>query len=80
VDYLTELRDELQERVNAGIGAVKDERFRVMWSSFTPFFDPTLMNFMQQKYGAVNVCDMLSHWRGDPKWMLDPDDPLGPQR
>ncbi len=77
IDYLTELRDELQERVNNGIGAVKNERFRVMWSSFTPFFDPKLMNFMQEKYGAVNVCDMLSHWRGDPKWMLDPDDPLG---
>jgi benzoyl-CoA reductase/2-hydroxyglutaryl-CoA dehydratase subunit BcrC/BadD/HgdB len=77
VDYLTELRDELQERVDAGIGAVEDERFRVMWSSFTPFFDPTLMYFMQEKYGAVNVSDMLSHWRGEPNWMLDPDDPLG---
>jgi len=77
VDYLTDLRDELQDRVNKGIGAIKDERFRVMWSSFTPFFDPTLFNRMQEKYGAVNVCDMLSHWRGDPHWMLDPDDPLG---
>jgi benzoyl-CoA reductase/2-hydroxyglutaryl-CoA dehydratase subunit BcrC/BadD/HgdB len=77
VDYLTELRDELKERVDKGVGAVENERFRVMWSAFTPFFDPTLMNLMQDKYGAVNVCDMLSHWRGDPKWMLDPDDPLG---
>jgi hypothetical protein len=48
-----------------------------MWSSFTPFFDPTLFTRMQEKYGAVNVCDMLSHWRGDPHWMLDPEDPLG---
>ena len=32
---------------------------------------------MQQKYGAVSVCEMLSHWRGEAKWMLDPDDPLG---
>jgi benzoyl-CoA reductase/2-hydroxyglutaryl-CoA dehydratase subunit BcrC/BadD/HgdB len=77
VDFMTELRDELQERVNKGIAAVKDERFRVMWTSFTPFFDPTLQSFMQEKYGAVSVCDMLSHWRGDAKWMLDPDDPLG---
>jgi benzoyl-CoA reductase/2-hydroxyglutaryl-CoA dehydratase subunit BcrC/BadD/HgdB len=77
IDFLTELRDELQERVDKGVGAVKNEHFRVMWTSFTPFFDPTLMNFMQQKYGAVSVCDMLSHWRGDAKWMLDPDDPLG---
>jgi benzoyl-CoA reductase/2-hydroxyglutaryl-CoA dehydratase subunit BcrC/BadD/HgdB len=77
VDFMTELRDELQERVAKGIAAVKDERFRVMWTSFTPFFDPTLQTFMQEKYGAVSVCDMLSHWRGDAKWMLDPDDPLG---
>jgi benzoyl-CoA reductase/2-hydroxyglutaryl-CoA dehydratase subunit BcrC/BadD/HgdB len=77
IDFLTELRDELKERVDKGIGATDNERFRVMWSSFTPFFDPTLMSFMQKKYGAVSVCDMLSHWRGEAKWMLDPDDPLG---
>jgi benzoyl-CoA reductase/2-hydroxyglutaryl-CoA dehydratase subunit BcrC/BadD/HgdB len=77
VDYLEELRDELKERVDKGIGAIENERFRVMWTSFTPFFDPTLQSFMQKKYGAVSVCDMLSHWRGDAKWMLDPDDPLG---
>jgi benzoyl-CoA reductase/2-hydroxyglutaryl-CoA dehydratase subunit BcrC/BadD/HgdB len=77
VDYLTALRNELQERVDNGIAAVKPERFRVMWSSFTPFYDPTLMAFMQQKYGAVSVCEVLSRWRGEADWMLDPDDPLG---
>jgi benzoyl-CoA reductase/2-hydroxyglutaryl-CoA dehydratase subunit BcrC/BadD/HgdB len=77
VDYLTALRDELQERVDNGIAAVTPERFRVMWSSFTPFFDPTLMAFMQQKYGAVSVCEVLSRWRGQANWMLDPNDPLG---
>jgi benzoyl-CoA reductase/2-hydroxyglutaryl-CoA dehydratase subunit BcrC/BadD/HgdB len=81
IDFLTELRDELQERVDKGIGAVENERFRVLWSSFTPFFDPTLMSFMQQKYGAVSVADMLSTWRVDANleanWMLDPEDPLG---
>lgn len=76
VDYLTELRDELQERVDGGIG-YENERFRIMWSSFTPFFDPTLMNFMMAKYGAVSTTDMLSHWRGKSEWMLDEDDPLG---
>jgi benzoyl-CoA reductase subunit B len=77
VDYLTSLRDELQERVDGGIGAVEDERFRVIWSSFTPFWDPTLLAFMQQKYGAVSVGEVLSNWRGSAQWMLDPDDPLG---
>jgi benzoyl-CoA reductase/2-hydroxyglutaryl-CoA dehydratase subunit BcrC/BadD/HgdB len=81
IDFLTELRDELKERVDKGIGAIENERFRVLWSSFTPFFDPTLMSFMQQKYGAVSVADMLSTWRVDANleanWMLDPHDPLG---
>jgi benzoyl-CoA reductase/2-hydroxyglutaryl-CoA dehydratase subunit BcrC/BadD/HgdB len=77
VDFLTALRDELQERVDKGIGAVKDERFRVVWTAFTPFFDPSLMAFMQQKYGAVSVAEMLARWRGEANWMLDPDDPLG---
>jgi benzoyl-CoA reductase/2-hydroxyglutaryl-CoA dehydratase subunit BcrC/BadD/HgdB len=77
VDFLTGLRDELQERVDKGISAVKDERFRVVWTAFTPFFDPTLMAFMQRKYGAVSVGEMLARWRGEANWILDPDDPLG---
>jgi benzoyl-CoA reductase/2-hydroxyglutaryl-CoA dehydratase subunit BcrC/BadD/HgdB len=77
VDYLTGLRDELQERVNNGIAAVKNERFRVMWSSFAPFWDPGLLPFLQQKYGAVSVCEVLARWRGQANWLLDPEDPLG---
>jgi benzoyl-CoA reductase/2-hydroxyglutaryl-CoA dehydratase subunit BcrC/BadD/HgdB len=77
IDFSVELRDELQERVDKGIGAMENERFRVLWSSFTPFFDPGLEAFMQKKYGAITVADMLAHWRGESKWMLDPDDPLG---
>jgi benzoyl-CoA reductase/2-hydroxyglutaryl-CoA dehydratase subunit BcrC/BadD/HgdB len=77
IDFSVDLRDELQERVDNGIAAIENERFRVMWSSFTPFFDPGLQSFMQEKYGAITVCDMLAHWRGESRWMLDPDDPLG---
>jgi len=77
VDFLTELRDEMQERVDKGIGAVENERFRVLWSCFTPFWDPTLLDFMQKKYGAVSVGEVLANWRGEAKWLLDPDDPLG---
>jgi benzoyl-CoA reductase/2-hydroxyglutaryl-CoA dehydratase subunit BcrC/BadD/HgdB len=77
VDYLTALRDELQERIDNGIGAVENERFRVIWSCFTPFWDPTLLGYMQQKYGAVSVGEVLANWRGSAQWMLDPDDPLG---
>ncbi len=77
VDYLESLKAELEERVSKGIAAVEPERFRVMWSSFTPFWDPGIMAFMQEKYGAVSVCEVLQRWRGEANWMLDPDDPLG---
>jgi benzoyl-CoA reductase/2-hydroxyglutaryl-CoA dehydratase subunit BcrC/BadD/HgdB len=77
IDYLTQLKAELQERIDNGIGAVKEERFRVMWSTFTPFWDMSLLGLMQERYGAVSVCEHLARWRGDAKWLLDEDDPLG---
>jgi benzoyl-CoA reductase/2-hydroxyglutaryl-CoA dehydratase subunit BcrC/BadD/HgdB len=76
VDYLTALRDELQERIDNGIDAEK-EKFRVIWSCFTPFWDPQLLGYMQQKYGAVSVGEVLANWRGKANWLLDPNDPLG---
>ena len=76
VDYLEGVRAELQERVDNGIAAANPERFRVMWSAFTPFWDTSLQAFVQQKYGAVSVCEVLSGWRGDAKWYIDPEDPL----
>ena len=77
VDFLESLKTELQERIDNGIAAVNPERFRIMWSAFTPFWDTTLLAYMQQKYGAVSVIEVLSGWRGDAKWVLDPNDPVG---
>lgn len=77
VDYLVTLKAELQERVDKGIGAVKEERFRIMWTAFTPFWDMGIMGLMQERYGAVSVCEMLQRWRGDAQWLLDENDPLG---
>ena len=76
VDYLEALKADLEERIANGIAAVEPERFRVMWSCFTPFWDPGLMPLMQQKYGAVTVSEILNHFRGDAKWLIEPDDPL----
>jgi benzoyl-CoA reductase/2-hydroxyglutaryl-CoA dehydratase subunit BcrC/BadD/HgdB len=77
VDFLEELKAELQERIAFGIAAANPERFRVIWSSFTPFFDPTLMGMMQKKYGAVSVTEVLQRWRGKADWMIDENDPIG---
>lgn len=77
VDFLESLKAELEERIANDVAAVQPERFRVIWSSFTPFWDTGLMGFMQQKYGAVSVTEVLQRWRGEANWLLDPEDPLG---
>jgi benzoyl-CoA reductase/2-hydroxyglutaryl-CoA dehydratase subunit BcrC/BadD/HgdB len=76
VDFLESMKAELEERIANGVGAVPQERFRVIWSAFTPFWDTGLMAFMQQKYGAVSVTEVLQRWRGKADWMIDPDDPI----
>jgi hypothetical protein len=76
VDFLEQLRDELQDRVERGIGAVPDERFRCACATSLPFLDCGIMAQAERRYGAVNVMDHLQWWRDDPDWLIDPDDPL----
>jgi len=55
------IRDEALKRVQAGTGAVKDERIRViLWNP--PFLvDGGLFQWMEETYGAVIVMDMLGY-------------------
>jgi len=76
VDFLEQLRDELQDRVDRGIGAVPDERFRCTCATSLPFLDCGIMAQAEKRYGAVNVMDHLQWWRDDPDWLIDPDDPV----
>jgi benzoyl-CoA reductase/2-hydroxyglutaryl-CoA dehydratase subunit BcrC/BadD/HgdB len=76
VDFLEQLRDELQERVAQGIGAVANEKFRCACASSEPFFDFGIMAESEKRYGAVNVMDRLQWWREDADWLIDPDDPV----
>jgi benzoyl-CoA reductase/2-hydroxyglutaryl-CoA dehydratase subunit BcrC/BadD/HgdB len=76
VDFLEQLRDELQDRVDRGIGAVAQEKFRYTCSTSLPYFDYGVMTETEKRYGAVNVMDHLQWWREDADWLIDPDDPL----
>ena len=59
-----------------GIAAAKPERFRIMWSAFTPFWDPTLLGYLQQNVrGSLGVRGPVRLARGG-RWMIDPEDPL----
>jgi len=75
--FLTLLRDELKERVEKGIGAANPERFRYVFTVSCPYFDMSLIQWMQTKCGAVIVADNIGRYRGTAEWMLDPDDPVG---
>ena len=76
VDFLEQLRDELRDRVDRGIGAVAQEKFRYTCSSSLPYFDCGVMTATEKRHGAVNVMDHLQWWREDADWLIDPDDPV----
>jgi benzoyl-CoA reductase/2-hydroxyglutaryl-CoA dehydratase subunit BcrC/BadD/HgdB len=75
--FLTLLRDELKKRVKKGIGAAKPERFRYVFDVSCPYFDMGLIQWMQEKWGAVVVVDNIGRFRGTAKWLIDRDDPVG---
>ncbi len=55
VGLLTELRDELKDRVSRGIAAVANEQIRLMHDSQPPWFKLDLFRHLEKKYGAVCV-------------------------
>jgi len=75
--YVEQFRDELKERVANGIGAVPNERFRIVYPYAMPMGDMELMSVMEERYGAVCVADMSIRWGGNGKWLVDPSDPVG---
>lgn len=76
VELLTLMRDELRRRVDHGIGAIPNERFRLLFPFVLPFWDMPLMDWMQQEHGAVIVMDLLNSWSEGGKWFRDPDNPI----
>jgi benzoyl-CoA reductase/2-hydroxyglutaryl-CoA dehydratase subunit BcrC/BadD/HgdB len=76
VDFLEQLRDELRDRVDRGIGAVRREKFRYTCSTSLPYLDLAVLTETEKRYGAVNVMDHLQWWREHADWLIDPDDPV----
>jgi len=76
VEFFTLMRDEVKWRVDHRIGAIPNERFRLLLPFVIPFWDMSLMEWMQQEHGATIVMDLVSIWAEDGKWFRDPDKPL----
>jgi len=72
VDYYTQLRDELRQRVCERIGVVDDERFRLVWDNLPLWFNLKIFEYLNS-LGAVVVAEVFSHtWAGS----LDSSKPL----
>lgn len=64
VDFLTRVRDEIKERVEQGIGAIDNERFRLLWDNVPIWHNLKLFNYFEEK-GAALVADTYTMaWTG----------------
>jgi len=74
IEYLEAVRQELQEMVDEGKGAVAPERFRLMTLFVPPIYLTSYLENLFQEHGAVSVVEPLfTRWVGDG---LDPNKPL----
>lgn len=55
LDFHRRMRDELQEKVERGIGVVQDERFRLQWSGIPFWFNMGLINYFEEFGGVVAI-------------------------
>ena len=72
VDFLTEVRDEVKERVEQGIGAVDNEQFRLLWDNIPVWHSLKLFRYFEEK-GAPLIADTYTRaWTG----RIDIDKPI----
>ncbi|MEM2142498.1 MAG: 2-hydroxyacyl-CoA dehydratase [Candidatus Thorarchaeota archaeon] len=73
VDFYRALLEEVEARVRGGIGAIRDERVRLLWDNIPPWF--SIFRFFNSlaKRGVVFPADTYTHaWSGS----LTSDDPF----
>ncbi|MCP5145924.1 MAG: 2-hydroxyacyl-CoA dehydratase [Gammaproteobacteria bacterium] len=72
VDLITRYEEEIRQRVDEGIGAYENERFRLYYSVQTPPWHDEI----ETRYGAVTVCCSYTDIPGLYRRRFDPADPL----
>ncbi|MEE8470963.1 MAG: 2-hydroxyacyl-CoA dehydratase family protein [Dehalococcoidia bacterium] len=73
VEFYEQLRDEVKERVDNGIGFVPNERFRLIWDLFPIYHNMRLLNYFAE-FGAAFVTDLYGNAFSG---RLDSSDPFG---
>jgi benzoyl-CoA reductase subunit B len=64
VAHARRFRDEVVERVKAGVGVSDNERIRLMWIGAGLWHDPGFYNALEQRLGAVFVWSMYMPFAG----------------
>ncbi len=64
VAHAKRFRDEVAERVKAGIGVSSNERIRLMWIGAGLWHDPGFYNALEERHGAVFVWSMYMPFAG----------------
>lgn len=64
VDHARRFRDEVAERVAAGVGVASRERVRLMWIGAGLWHDPGFYNALEERHGAVFVWSMYMPFAG----------------
>ena len=69
VDLYYNLKEEVMDRVDRGIAAVANERFRIMTDSQPPWGFLNIFRYMEKEYGVVSVGSIYS--TGFASWDFD---------
>jgi benzoyl-CoA reductase subunit B len=64
VAHAKRFRDEVVERINAGVGVSANERIRLMWIGAGLWHDPGFYNALEERLGAVFVWSMYMPFAG----------------
>ena len=74
LDYYTQLRDELQDRVDKGIGSVANEKHRLLWDNLPVWFwTKALAELTNKLETAFVVCTYTSSWNIGVESLLQGD-------
>jgi len=74
IDYYRALLKEMKERIEAGIGAVPDEKYRLLWDNLPVWYRTRWLSEKFAAHGACLVADTYtSAWCGSLKYLKEDD-------
>lgn len=73
VEFYKNLKQELEERIKAGISAVPEEKYRILWLGLPAWTDMELFNYLES-LGAVAVIETIMH--PSKYYEVDMSDPI----